>query len=390
VNPAVDVPAASAGALALMHNRNILWTAAQLLALAIPLLFLVTGLGARLRAACARLTGGRWFWTVSLFACAYLALSALITLPFDYYRSYFGLHAAGWSRQSLPHWLSDEGAQLVVRLIAALLFIWIPYRLIAARPRRWWLFGALALIPVAFLALVVLPVWVAPLTTHYTPLNDPKLEAKIEALAARCGVSHIPVFVGGDDTSVVGLGPTNRILLQSDLASAETPDQIEFTIGHELKHYVMGDNWKALAILAALLLGGFWLADRLGRAVLRRCSRRFGFSELSDPASLPLIVLIFTGYWLCVLPFFNLFARHIEIEADRFGLELTHENQATAMMFAKDAQSDLPPEWDAFFLTFRATHPSVGERIRFANTYKPWEQGVPLVYGDVCKPVAHL
>jgi len=90
------------------------------------------------------------------------------------------------------------------------------------------------------------------------------------------------------------------------------------------------------------------------------------------------------------VPFFNLFARHIEIEADRFGLELTHENQATAMMFAKDAQSDLPPEWDAFFLTFRATHPSAGERICFANTYKPWEQGVPLAYGDVCKPVAHL
>jgi len=27
--------------------------------------------------------------------------------------------------------------------------------------------------------------------------------------------------------------------------------KIEFTIGHELKHYVMGDNWKALAIIAA-------------------------------------------------------------------------------------------------------------------------------------------
>ena len=87
-----------------------------------------------------------------------------------------------------------------------------------------------------------------------------------------------------------GLGPTNRIVLQTNLASVESPDQIGFTIGHELKHYVMGDNWKALAIIAAFLLAGFWLTDRLGRAAIRRFSRLWGFFELSDPASLPLIV----------------------------------------------------------------------------------------------------
>jgi hypothetical protein len=32
----------------------------------------------------------------------------------------------------------------------------------------------------------------------------------------------------------------------------------------------MGDNWTALAYLAAFLLAGFWLTDRLGRAAVRR------------------------------------------------------------------------------------------------------------------------
>jgi hypothetical protein len=35
---------------------------------------------------------------------------------------------------------------------------------------------------------------------------------------------------------------------------------------------------------------------------------------------------------------------------------------------------------------FQGTHPSVAQRIEFADTYKPWEQGNPLVYGNVCKP----
>ena len=244
-----------------------------------PSSFLFTGLGARLRRVCESISGRRWFWTVTLFACAYLVLAALIALPFDFYVGYVRAHAAGRSNQTLPNWLKGEGVQLAVRLVVASLLIWLPYRLIARSPRRWWLYCALALIPVAFLALVALPVWVKPLTTAYKPLDDRPLEARIEALAARCGVTNIPVFVGGNSTRVDGLGPTNRIVLQTNLASVESPDQIEFTIGHELKHYVMGDNWKALAIIAAFLLAAFWLTDRLGRAAIRRFSQRWGFSR---------------------------------------------------------------------------------------------------------------
>jgi len=381
----VAVPETTAAALARMRDGNIRWAAFQLLALAIPLLILFTGLGARLRRMCESISGHRWFWTVTLFACAYLVLAALIALPFDFYLDYVRGHAAGWSNQTLPNWLKGEGVQLAVRLVVAALLIWLPYRLIARSPRRWWLYCALALIPFAFLALVVLPVWVEPLTTTYKPLDNRPLETRIEALAARCGVAHIPVLVGGNSTKVDGLGPTNRIVLQSNLTSVETPDQVEFTIGQELKHYVMGDNWKALAIIAAFLLGGFWLTDRLGRAAIRRFSGRWEFNELSDPTSLPLMVFLLTFFWLAILPFFNLFSRHIEHEADRFGLELTHQNHAAAMIFVKDAQTELAPDWGTFFLIFQARHPSIRERIEFANSYKPWEQGGPLVYGNVCK-----
>ena len=383
----VAVPQVTEAALAQLRDANIRWAALRLLALAIPLCFLFTGLGARLRRMCESISSRRWFWTVTLFACAYLVLAALIALPFESSIDYIQPHVAGWSHRTWPNLLKGEGAQLVVKLVLASLLIWLPYRLIARSARRWWLYCALALIPVAFLALVAWPVWVDPLTTTYKPLDDRPLEARIDALAARCGITHIPVMVGGNSTGVTGLGPTNRIVLQSNLASVETPDQVVFTIGHELKHYVMDDNWKGLAIIAVCLLAGFWLTDRLGRAAIRRFSGRWGFSELSDPASLPLIVFLLTFFWLAVVPFFNLFARHIELEADRFGLELTHQNHAAAMVFARDASSgDVAADWDTFFLIFQATHPSVAQRIEFANTYKPWEQGKPLVYGNVCKP----
>ena len=105
-----------------------------------------------------------------------------------------------------------------------------------------------------------------------------------------------------------------------------------------------------------------------------------GFRNLADPASFPLIVLILTSCRLCVLPLFNLYARHIEHEADRFGLELTHENRAEAELEASYiVRNRMTPDWDMFFLVFRATHPADAERIRFANSYHPWNEGKPLV-----------
>ncbi|MGD0508387.1 MAG: M48 family metalloprotease [Terriglobales bacterium] len=382
----VEVPKTTAVLLAQERHGDIYWAAFRLLSLAIPLLVLFTRLGTRLRGICEHLSGHRSFWTVTLFACAYLVLAALIAMPFDFYAGYVQPHAAGHSDQSLLNWLKGDSVPLLVNLIAASLFIWIPYLLIARSPRRWWLYCALALFPVAFLALVAWPVWVDPLTITYKPLDDHPLEMRIDALAARCGIAHIPVLVGGNSTRVTGFGPTNRIILQSNLASVETPDQIVFTVGHELKHYIMHDAWKGLAIIAGCLLAGFCLTDRLGRAAIRRFSRRWGFSELSDPASLPLMLFLLTFLWLAFLPFFNLISRHIEHEADRFGLELTHQNHAAAMVFAGDVQrGDDAPDWDTFFLVFQATHPSPAQRIEFANIYKPWEQGKPLVYANVCK-----
>jgi STE24 endopeptidase len=383
----VAVPAPTAEALALGHKFDLYWIAEQVLALLIPILFLFSGWGSRLCAICKRIARGRWFWTVALFASVYVVLTILISLPFNYERHFVLPHAIGRSHQSLTGWLGEQAVGLAVQVAAAALFVWIPYWMLAKSPRRWWLWGAAAMVPVVLFVLVVIPVWVSPLTTSYKPLENKELAAEIRSLAARCGVRDLPIVVGGDDTTVVGLGPTNRIVLQEDLAKIETAAQIRFTIGHELKHYVMGDNWKALLIIGILLLAGFWLTDCVGRFAVSRWHARLGFTELRDPASLPLGVLCLTFLWLAVTPFFNAFSQHIEREADRFGLELTRENGPAAAMFATwlAAGHDVAdPGW--FEQTFRSNHPSIGERIRLANEYHPWVSGAPLAYGKECEP----
>jgi STE24 endopeptidase len=75
----------------------------------------------------------------------------------------------------------------------------------------------------------------------------------------------------------------------------------------------------------------------------------------------------------------------LAIEADRFGLELTHQNHTAATIFAEDAETGLPPAWDTFFQITQATHPAIAVRIEFANGYRRWENGASLVYSKICK-----
>jgi hypothetical protein len=39
------------------------------------------------------------------------------------------------------------------------------------------------------------------------------------------------------------------------------------------------------------------------------------------------------------------------------------------------------PGW--FYTLWRGTHPSIGDRIDFFNTYKPWETGEPSRYENL-------
>jgi len=83
----------------------------------------------------------------------------------------------------------------------------------------------------------------------------------------------------------------------------------------------------------------------------------------------------------------NAASRHIEHEADRFGLEITQDNHAAASAFVKrnnEAMGVAYPGW--LERTFRLDHPSLGDRITFGNDYHPWADGKPLVYGDRIKP----
>ena len=384
----VAIPSATAGAIAFSRDANLLWLAGRLFLLGIPAALLFTGLGGRLRSRLARVARGSRFWLVTLCAVACLGLFTLLFLPVEY-ALHRVLAAYGLSGISTGRWLGEQGIGLAIKAVIVALVAWIPYRFLARSPDRWWLWSAASLLPLVALVFVLQPIVIDPMFHTYKPLDDERLQTAIAALATRAGLADIPIVQSdGDGTDscgiacVTGLGPSRRVVISESAASHYSEREIVGIVGHEMKHYVKDDNAKAFAIVSTLLLAGFWLAHRLGRAAVVRWPERFGFTDLADPASIPLLVLCIALVYVVADPVFLAYARHVEFEADRFGLELTQDNDAAATAFVKDAQlGPIVPNPGRFATVFRENHPSLADRIHFANTYHPWLDGTPLVYG---------
>jgi Zn-dependent protease with chaperone function len=141
--------------------------------------------------------------------------------------------------------------------------------------------------------------------------------------------------------------------------------------------------WQLIAVAVLSILVLLYAVYRLSGALIARYAARFGFTSLADVASLPLILLLVTAVSLVTDPLALAFSRHVEHEADRFTLELTHDNHAfgTALVILQQENLGVPrPGW--LYTWFRESHPPLGERIDFSNDYRPWATGQPQVYAD--------
>jgi len=118
-------------------------------------------------------------------------------------------------------------------------------------------------------------------------------------------------------------------------------------------------------------------------AIVARWEHRFGFSDIADVASLPLLLLVTSVFSLIIAPAQLALTRHVEHEADRFGLEITQTNHSAGTAFVKLQQDSLSnPRPGELYKLWRASHPPLGERIEFSNEYHPWREGAPLRYAD--------
>ena len=369
---------------AYQRQRVALAVVSPLAGIAIGLLLLFTGVAQRLRDLANARARGQWA-RVLIFFTLYSVLMAVVLLPLDWYGGFALEHRYALSNQSLGAWALDQGKALAFQVVAigVLPLLAVAMRIVERHPTRWWWWLSLGALPVATASVLLEPLVFDPLFNKFTPLHDASLRTDILALAARAGIPAHDVYEVDMSTKtkkvnayMTGFGSSERIVLWDTTIQQMSRDEILFVMGHEMGHYVLHHIWKGLGWVALGSFAVLWLTAWFVRTLLAGFGARWDVRSAGDLAAMPLLFAMLA--WVNVLgaPIANAISRGVEHEADVFALELTHDNDAGARSFLKLAEgnrSDPEPSGWVRFLLY--DHPALGDRIRFALEYKPWEKG---------------
>uniref|UniRef100_A0A832MLU1 M48 family peptidase n=1 Tax=Eiseniibacteriota bacterium TaxID=2212470 RepID=A0A832MLU1_UNCEI len=371
------------------RTRQALALLEPLYGLLAALFVLFSGLSARIRDF-AHAFGRRRYVRVLVYLTAYSILGFALAFPLEWYRGFALEHQYGLSNERFGHWMSDQlkGLGSSIAVLGLVPIVALAYAAIEKSPRRWWLWLAGGTAPLMVAGALLQPLVFEPLFNRFTPLADRALSERILALAARADIPARRVFEMDASVQtkklnayVSGFGASQRIVIYDNMLATLRPDEILFVVGHEMGHYKLGHIWQGIVVTtagsAAFFFVTWWVANRAAR----RFGPRWGFRELHDVASLPLLAVTLSLLAFAAQPLAFAWSRHIEREADAFGLEVTRTPDAAARAFiALGAGNRSDPEPRAAIKWLLYTHPPLVERVRFTQTYRPWERGEPNRY----------
>jgi STE24 endopeptidase len=324
-----------------------------------------------------------------IFVPLLILLIALLSLPIEIYQQHisrvYGLSVQGWGSWA-EDWCKAEAVLLAITVLA----VFVLFRIIHKSPRRWWFYFWLLTLPFAVLLIFVAPVILDPMFNTFVPLEqtDPQLVSAIEKVTQRGGLDIPPdrMFemkasekVTTYNAYVTGIGATKRVVVWDNTARHMTIPETLFVFGHEMGHYVLNHIYKGLAFFSAMTFAGFWLARKIVLAMLARWGGKWHIRGINDLASLPVLLLVLALLSLAAEPINNAFSRHLEHQADIYGLEVTHglfpgNNEVAASTFQKLGEKSYDYPWPNPFLVFWSyDHPPIQERIRFSLRYHPWD-----------------
>lgn len=376
-----------AKAEALYETRTILYLFGMVFDIVLLWILLKLRLAPALRNLAER-AGKNSFLQTLIFVPLLTLLIAVISLPIDLYHHHISL-AYGLSVQAWGSWLADwckgEGVMLVVTVPAVFALFWI----IRRSPQRWWFYFWLLTLPFLILLVFVAPVILDPMFNTFEPLENtqPQLVSEIEKVVHRAGL-EIPrdrMFemkasqkVTTYNAYVTGIGATKRVVVWDNTARDLTIPETLFVFGHEMGHYVLNHVYKGLVFGAVLMFGGFWLGRRMVLSMLAKWGAQWGIRGLNDLAALPVLMLALSLLTFIGEPIGNAFSRHVEHQADIYGLEVTHglfpnNNHVAASSFQKLGEKSYDyPTPNPLLVFWSYDHPSIADRIQFCLHYDPW------------------
>jgi STE24 endopeptidase len=330
---------------------------------------------AKMRDLAVRITRFRWLQN-ALYWGQYALLTSALGFPLEFYENFMREHKYGLATQSFGPWMGDEGKSLLIFLILGALAIMLLFAIVRRLTRTWWLWGSVATIALAVLAIAFGPVYLQPIFNKVAKLNDPKVTEPILRMAHANGIPTNDVYqidasrqTTRMSANVSGFAGTTRITLNDNLLRRGSTEEIQAVMGHEMGHYVMHHIPKSIFFISIVIViffsGLYW---SLGWA-LARWGERWQIRGVGDPAVLPLVFLLAGIFFFVLTPVMNTETRIHEKEADMFGLNAARQPDgfAQAAIHLSEYRKMRPGPVEEFIFF---DHPSGYDRIHSSMVWK--------------------
>ena len=372
----IDYPDLPKEVYELRMDSLISWAIGLILKFLIPLLFLTSKFSYRISIWAGR--KGGLIPSGILYAMVIFGLVFLLSLPLNYYSSYIIGHKYGLTSQTFIRWLEVNIKGFLVSDFLLALFIWIPYYIIYRSPKTWWLQIGISLVPIIIFMVFISPMYIDPIFNKYTSIENDALGEKIGVLLEKADITDAEIYMvdKSRDTNTMnaymtGIFDSKRIVLWDTTINNLEEDEVLAITAHEIGHYVEGHIWKNIifACIANIIL--LYLVFISANWVLDKSNLRFGFRNLFNYASLPLLILLINLYSFLGNPISNYFSRKMEIEADRYEIVLSEDREAaiSAMEKLYDHSLSLPRQ-STLYKVWYNSHPNLEERVYFYSNYE--------------------
>ena len=113
--------------------------------------------------------------------------------------------------------------------------------------------------------------------------------------------------------------------------------------------------------------------------MLARWGEKWRIRSIHDLAVLPVFLLVLALLTVVSEPIGSAFSRHLEHQADIYGLEVTHglfpdNREVAAAAFQKLGEKSYDyPTPNRLLVFWSYDHPTIQQRIRFTLHYDPWD-----------------
>ena len=306
--------------------------------------------------------------------CASVAvLLAALELPLAIYRTFVIEARFGFNRMTPALFVVDLAKQALIAAAFGIPLLALVLWLMQSMGELWWLYVWIAWMAFNLLVLLIFPTFIAPLFNRFTPLQDPSLAGRIEALLKRCGFRSSGLYVmdGSKRSShgnayFTGFGAAKRIVLFDTLLARLGPPEVEAVLAHELGHYRRHHVWKRVALLFGVSAAFLW---GLGQLVNERWFYEgLGVSTPGTAAALLLFMLVVPVFAFFLQPLSSLYSRRHEFEADAYAA--SHSSAAelgsALVKLYQDNAATLTP--DPLHSAFYDSHPPAATRIARLRT----------------------